>query len=149
MRNLRGMLPVLLLALLTGCSSTPSAPAPDGLTESATLVVREQQALRIAVGGSGQGTLTFQGWEYPFSIENMTLSGIGNNPIELEGTVYNLSEAQDFEGTHTPMKAEIEAGEGLRGLWTQNEKGVVVHIRSKGQDLEMQLHPTGAVVTLK
>jgi len=149
MRHLRSTLPILLLALLAGCSTTPSTPTPEGLTPSGTLTIRENQILRIEVGGSGEGTLIFQGWQYPFSLENMTLSGVGNNPVELEGTVYNLEKVEDFEGTHTPIKAEVEAGEGLSGLWTKNEKGVVVHIRSKGQDLEMQLNPTGAKVTFK
>jgi len=149
MRNFHSLLPVLLLALLAGCSTSPSTPTPDGLTPSGSLTIREYQTLRIAVGGSGEGTLVFEGWQYTFSVENMTLSGIGNNPVDLEGTVYNLEKVEDFEGVHKPMKAEFEAGKGLAGLWTKNEKGVVVHIHSTGKDLEMQVHPTGAKVTFK
>ena len=114
MRNLRSLLPVLLLALLAGCSTTPSIPTPEGLTPSGTLTIREQQVLRITVGGSGEGTLIFQGWQYPFSAENMTVSGVGNNPVDLEGAVYNLEKLEDFEGSYKPMKAEIKTGEGRR-----------------------------------
>ena len=151
MRHLRSTLLILLLALLAGCGTTASTPTqlPEGLERSASFTIRQNQVMRAAVGHAGEGTLIFQGWQYPFSLENMTLSGVGNNPVELEGTVYNLEKVEDFEGTHTPIKAEVEAGEGLSGLWTKNEKGVVVHIRSKGQDLEMQLNPTGAKVTFK
>jgi len=149
MRNFRSLLPVLLRALFAGCSTTPSTPTPEGLTLSGTFTIREHQILRLAVGGSGEGTLIFQGWQYPFSAEIMTVSGVGNNPVDLEGAVYNLEKLEDFEGSYKPMKAEIKTGEGLSGLWTKNEKGVVVHVRSRDQDLEIQLHTTGAKVTFK
>ena len=149
MRDLRSKLPVLLLTLLAGCGMTLSASAPDGLTESGTFTVRENQVMRLAAGGSGEGTLIFQGWEHRFRVENMIMSGIGNNPVELEGTVYNLQQAEDLEGVFKPVKAEIEAGKGLSGLWAKNEKGVVAHVRSRGQDLTMQLETTGAKVTLE
>ena len=149
MKELRSILPILLFALHAGCSTTPSTPAPEGLTPSGTLTIREHQILRMAVGGSGEGTLIFQGWQYRFSAENMSVSGIGNKPVDLEGAVYNLEKLEDFEGSYKPMKAEIKKGEGLSGLWTKNEKGVVVHVYSKGQDLELKLHTTGAKVTFK
>jgi len=149
MRNFRSLLPVLLLALFAGCSTTPSTPTPDGLTQSGSFTIRENQVLRAAVGHAGEGTLIFQGWQYPFMFENMTVSGVGNNPVDLEGAVYNLEKLEDFEGSYKPMKAEIKTGEGLSGLWTKNEKGVVVHVRSRDQDLEIQLHTTGAKVTFK
>ena len=147
MRNFPSILPVLLLALLAGCSTTPSMPTPEGLTPSGTLTIREQQVLRMTVGGSGEGTLIFQGWQYPFSAEKMAVSGVGNNPVDLEGAVYNLEKLEDFEGSYKPMKAEIKTEEGLSGLWTKNEKGVVVHVYSKGQNLEIKLHTKGAKVT--
>ena len=149
MRDLRSLLPVLLLALLAGCSTTPSTPPPDGLTPSGTLTLRENQILRMEAGGSGEGTLIYQGWQYRFSAENMSVSGIGNNTVDLEGAVYNMEKLEDFEGSYKPMKAEIKKGEGLSGLWTKNENGVVVHVYSKGQDLEIKLHTKGAKVTFK
>ncbi len=150
MRDFRKLVPVLLLTLLAGCTTTPSTPTPDVLTESGSLTIREGQVMRLAVGGSGEGTLIFRGWQYTFSVENMTLSGIDNNPIELDGTVYNLQQIGDFEGVFKPTQVEkIQSGEGLTGMWARNEKGVVAHVRSTGQELKMQINPTGAKVTLK
>ena len=149
MRNLRNMLPVVLLTLLTGCSSTPATPAPDGLTESGSITIRVKQILQIEVGGSGEGTLIFEAWQYPFSIENTILSGVDKNPVDLEGTVYNLEKLEDFAGVYTPETADIKAGKGLTGIWTRNEKGVVVHLRPMGQDLTLSFQTKGAKVTLK
>jgi len=150
MRDLRSTLPVILLvALLAGCSSTPSTPTPDGLTESGTFTIRVNQILQIEAGGSGEGNLIFQGWQYPFTIENMTVRGVDKFPVDLEGRVYDLEKLEDFEGTYQPVKAEIEAGGGLTGLWTKNEKGVLAHVISQGQDVELNLVGKGGKVTLK
>ena len=151
MRDLRSTLPVILLTLLAGCSSTPSkpTPTPEGLTESASFTIRVKQILRVELGGSGEGTLIFEGWQYTFNIENTTLSGVGNNPVDLEGTVYNLENLEDFNGIYTPETAEIKAGKGLTGIWTRNEKGVVAHLRPMGQNLNLNFQTQGAKVTLQ
>lgn len=149
MRGLRSILPFLLLALLAGCGSTPSTPTPEGLTPSGTFTIRENQVLRAAVGHAGEGTLIFQGWEYPFHFENMKVGVVGDDAVELEGTVYNLEQAEDFEGTYTLTKIKIQSDDGSTGVWGKNDKGVVAHIRSKGQELEIDLQATGATFTLK
>ena len=79
----------------------------------------------------------------------MTVRGVDKFPVDLEGRVYNLEKLEDFEGTYQPVKAEIEAGEGLTGLWTKNEKGVLAHVISQGQDVELNLVGKGGKVTLK
>ena len=145
----RHAIPALLLIVLTACSShtttqTSAAPGADG-----TLVVREKGVLRIANGGSGQGTLTFRGWEHPFEINNMTLSGIGPGSIQLEGDVFNLNNISDFAGTYKILAAEVEAGEGAQGFWFENENGVRVHVRAEGQDVTVRLNNDGSIVTLK
>ena len=136
MRTIRTFLRWLARWIFANWSSSPSttqtsaAPGADG-----TLVVREKGVLRIANGGSGQGTLTFRGWEYPFEINNMALSGIGPGHIQLEGDVFNLNDTGDFAGTYKILAAEVEAGEGAQGFWFENENGVRVHIRTEGQDV--------------
>ena len=149
MRNLRSTLSVLLLALLAGCGSTPSTPTPEGLTPSGSFTIRQNQVLRAAVGHAGEGTLIFQGWQYPFHFENMKVGVVGGDAVELEGTVYNLEQVEDFEGTYTLTKIKIQSDDGSTGVWGKNDKGVVAHIRSQGQELEIDLQATGATFTLK
>ena len=151
MRDLRSTLPILLLALLAGCGTTASTPTqvPEGLERSASFTIRQNQVMRAAVGHAGEGTLIFQGWEYPFRFENMRLGVVGDDPVELQGTVYNLQRVEDFEGTYTLTKVNIQSGDGVTGAWGKNDKGVVANIRSSGQDLEIDLEATGAKFTLK
>jgi hypothetical protein len=149
MRNFRSLLPVLLLALFAGCSTTPSTPTPDGLTQSGSFTIRENQVLRAAVGHAGEGTLIFQGWQYPFMFENMKVGVAGNAAVELTGTVYNLKQVEDFQGTYTLTTVNIQSEDAVTGIWGKNDKGVVANIRSQGQDLEIDLEATGATFTLK
>jgi len=105
--------------------------------------------MRITAGGSGKGTLIFQGWQYWFNVENMTISGVGGQEVELEGSVYDLAKIEDFEGTYKTMAADIKKGGGLEGVWFKNEKGVRVHITSSNKDITIRLNSEGATVTLK
>ena len=149
MRNFRGTLTVLLFALLTGCSSTPSSSTPDGLTPSGSFTVRENQLLRVAAGGSGQGTLIFQGWEYPFLFENAKVDVAGDNPVDVTGTVYNLERVEDFEGVYTLTEAETGRGAVISGIWAKNDKGVITHLDTQGQDVKINVEATGVKFTLK
>ena len=153
MRDFRNILAVLLLVLLAGCISKRSMPTPiptpDGHTLSGSFTIREHQTMRLAAGTAGEGTLIFHGWEHRFLFENAKLNIVGHEPVEVHGTVFNLQHESDFEGVYKPVKAQIEAGEGLIGVWAKNEKGVVVFIRLHGQDVEINFHATGGKVTFK
>ena len=148
MTYVRSAVTVLLLSLLAACSSTTtthvaSAPDADGI-----LIVREQAALRLASGGTGTGTLTLRGWEYPFEVSNMALSGIGPGDLQLEGDVYNVNEVSDFEGTYKITTAQTDAKKGDQAFWAENEKGVRVHIWAHGQDVTIRMNAGGAIVKL-
>ena len=105
--------------------------------------------MRLAAGSAGEGTLTFQGWQHPFTFEHAKISVVGKDAVEVEGTVYNLEKIEDFAGTYKPAKADFKAGEGLEGIWGKNDKGVLIRLNLKGQDVQMNLESTGAKVMLK
>jgi hypothetical protein len=149
MKLFQGLATALLLVLVAGCSSTTTEGGAAGPRPSGTFTVRANQVLRLSTGGSGEGTLIFQGWQYRFQADRMILSGMGGQEVELEGTVYNLEKVEDFEGTYKAVAADMKEGEGLQGLWVENEKGVSVHILSRGQDLTIRLKAEGSIVTLK
>lgn len=149
MKTIKYAIAALLVILLGACSAntttqTSADPGADG-----TLVIRTTGVLRIASGGAGEGTLTLRGWEYPFEVSNMTLTGLGPGDIQLEGDVFNIDDVSDFEGTFKVVAAEVQAGRGAEGFWFENEKGVRVHIRTEGQDVSIRLDAGGAVVRLK
>jgi hypothetical protein len=150
MKRFQGMAMALLLVLVAGCSSTAT---DEGNTDSSApghITFRENQVLRMGdEGGTGEGTLLFQGWQHSFEIKNMVLGTAGTGTVEIDGEVWNLEKVEDFAGTYHPVEADVKAGKGLRGIWGENEHGVRIHVRTKGQDLTIRLDPAGSVVTLK
>ena len=148
MKILKIALSVLLLGLVAACSSQTTTHTQAAADADGTLVIREKGVLRIASGGTGQGTLTLRGWEYPFEVSNMVLSGIGGGAIQLEGDVFNVADVNDFEGTYNVVAAEVQSGQGAQGFWFENDKGVRVHIRAEGQDVTVRLEGGGSTLRL-
>jgi hypothetical protein len=146
------ILSALLITLLAGCginSVVKPTAAPPGLEQSATFTVRENHVMRLAAGTSGEGTLVFRGWEHRFVFTDAKIEVAGQSDVEVHGTVFNLQNLEDFEGTYHAVKAEFDSGHGLKGAWGRNEKGVVVHLVTKGEDVTVNLEATGAKVKLK
>jgi hypothetical protein len=148
MKTLKIALAVLLLGLVAACSSQTTTHTDAAADADGTLVIREKGVLRIASGGAGTGTLTLRGWEYPFEVSNMVLSGIGPGELQLEGDVFNVADVNDFEGTYNVVSADVQSGQGAQGFVFENEKGVRVHIRASGQDLTVRLDGNGSTVRL-
>lgn len=142
-----------MLMLLAGCTSNPSSPpapsvGPAGEAPSATFVVRETELLKLSAGATGKGTVVYQGWEYRFTLENMTLGSVGGGTVELEGTFYNLDDVNNAEGTFKPMRAEMDAGGDLQGVWMSNENGVIAFVQTAGQSVAIRIGATGSRLTL-
>ena len=147
MKNFLFILPALLIMLFTGCSNTPSTPAPDGLQQTGSWVVRENEVLRLAVGNAGKGTLLFQGWQYPFHFTDAKISMTGTKSGDIRGEVYNLKTLSDFEGTYY-AKPEFNKANKLTGFWGHNDKDVVLHLRIQGENVSVDFEAKGATVTL-
>ena len=134
MKNLRYILPALLIILLTACAAPPSTPAPEGLEQSASWVVREDQVMRLAAGAEGRGTLLFRGWEHPFKFTGARVTVTGTKTGDIEGEVYNLNKLEDIEGTYY-AKPDLDKNRHVTGFWRYNDKGVVLHLRVQGEGL--------------
>ena len=148
MKNFLCILSALLITVLAGCAAPPPATtAPEGPTQSGTWVVREDQVMRMAAGASGQGTLIFQGWQYPFEFSGARVSVTGTASGEIKGEVYNLENLKDFEGSYYP-KAEFDAANRVTGVWGHNDKGVSIHLKVQGENMGFNLHAQGATIKL-
>lgn len=147
MKKFQYGLSVLLLTLLGGCAAAPTTPAPEGLTETGSWVVRENEVMRLAVGNAGKGTLIFEGWQYPFEFTGAKISLTGTKSGDIEGEVYNLETLSDFEGAYY-VKPEFNKAEKLTGFWAHNDKGVTLHLRLQGENVNLDLEAKGATVKL-
>ena len=97
----------------------------------------------------GSGTLTFQGKEYPFSVEGLSVGSVGASSVTASGDVYNLKTLDDFNGNYTAATAQATVGGGAGATAMQNQKSVVLKIVSTTQGLDFKFAADGVKFTLK
>ena len=107
------------------------------------------KALSVGVGYSwGNGVLTYQGKDYPFSISGFSAGDIGFNVAELSGEVFNLKDFADFNGNYTSFAAGITVAGGGSGATMRNQNGVVMNVWGTTQGLMFKLGVDGMKVEL-
>lgn len=128
--------------IFTGCSSSKDyAVNEDDIKKgpSATLVMElKETAIGIGVQ-KGEGILTYQGQEYPFTLKGFDYGSISRITMQTNGKVFHLDDISEFEGMYFQARAGLTIGEaGKAGHYLINKKGVTIHLsseREKGFDL--------------
>ena len=101
----RIVLALAVVALMAGTAMAQDKP-------DATLVFTEG-SVAAGIGFSwGSGTLTFQGKEYPFKIDGLSVGSVGASSITASGGVYGLKTLADFNGNYTAATAQATVGGG-------------------------------------
>ena len=106
-------------------------------------------AVAIGIGIQwGKGVLNFQGVKYPFKISGVSVVDIGITSVDAVGTVYNLNAVSDFAGSYGAgaASAAVGAGGGVASL--ENDKGVVMSIKSAKVGVQFTLAAAGVKVTM-
>ena len=136
---------VLALAVVVLVAGTAIAQEkPD-----ATLVF-SGGSVAAGIGFSwGSGTLTYNGKEYPFSVEGLSVGSVGASSVTASGDVFNLKALEDFNGNYTAATAQATVGGGVGATAMQNQKSVVLKIVSTTQGLDFKFAADGVKFTLK
>lgn len=83
-----------------------------------------------------EGVLTAQGKIYKFKMKGLKPTIIGVRNLSIRGEVYNLKAASDLAGKYQKADpAGTTSIPGGKGLMIQNEKGVVIILRTINQRL--------------
>ena len=102
----------------------PAAPGP--VVGRVTIVAR---AAAVGVGYTwGNGTLSYGGHRYRFTVKGVTVADVGFSRIIGHGRVYNLHRIADFDGTYGAATGEATLGNGLGGQFLKNGQGVELRI---------------------
>ena len=118
------------------------APAPD-----ATLSL-EGGSVAAGVGYVwGSGTLDFGGAPHRVKMSGLSIVDVGAAKIDASGSVYNLKNISDFNGTYTTFAAGATIAGGGGVAYLRNQKGVVIRLDSTTEGLRFNLSASG--VTLK
>ena len=138
--------------LLSWSESYPDYEKPDERIPTG-LVSLNFKSVGIGIGGSsGEGMLSFQGKDYPFTISGLNLADIGVSSFQGAGKVYDLKNVNDFSGNYAAAQAGFAIRGGQSDLSMRNGKGVsIVVLANEGKEggTRMSLGPAGVTLNLK
>jgi len=119
-------------------------PAPSG-TVSLT-----SKAVAVGIGVTwGDGTLTFGGKTYAFSVEGLSVADLGASSISTAGEVFNLTKVADFSGNYIAGEAGIALAGGPTDTIMKNQNGVVLRLHGTQQGARLTLAAQGVKLTIK
>jgi hypothetical protein len=107
-------------------------------------------AVAVGVGVSwGDGTLTYQGKSYAFSVNGLSVADLGIASVSSSGEVFNLNKLSDFSGNYAAGEAGIAIAGGPTDVVMKNESGVVIRLHGTQQGGRLTLAAQGVKLQLK
>jgi len=123
--------------------------AEDASPPDATLQLT-QTSVAIVIGYTwGSGTLTYQGKSYPVEIDGLSFLALGITRAKASAEIFNLKTLDDFNGTYTAGSIEGTAGAGAGATIMRNQNGVVIHLFTTTEGLNLKLAPEGVRLYIK
>jgi len=139
----------MIMAAALVAAMAINAAAAEGPKPSGKVSI-ESRSIAAGIGVTwGEGKLSFQGKDSPFSIDGLTLVDFGISKASVAGEVYNLTDISKFDGTYVAAEAGFALAGGVGGIALRNQNGVVMHLHSVTQGVKIQLGTSGLTVKLK
>lgn len=128
----------------------PPAYQRDEARKPAATVSLKSKSIALGAGVSwGDGVLTYEGKDYPFSVSELSLLDLGRSSVNATGRVYNLNNLSDFSGNYVATQATFAVAGGTGELTMTNAKGVVISLSSQESGIQFTAGPAGITVKLK
>jgi len=151
MNNIKKIV-ILLLALGVMTGFTRAATKHEHAKPDATLRLKGG-SFAAGIGFSwGSGTLTYQGKDYPVSVNGLSVGKVGITGSSAYGDVYNLKHLRDFSGHYNAGAAGsrgVTLGKGKTGTIMTNQAGVTVVLRSTQRGVDVNATGAGVDMQLK
>jgi len=110
----------------------------------------ESKSVALGVGVSwGDGTLIYEGREYPFSVNGLSVADLGISKVTATGAVFHLKSISDFSGNYVAAQAGAALGGGAGAIALRNQKGVVMQLTGTGTGVQLTLAAKGVDIKLK
>ena len=97
----------------------------------------------------GGGTRTYEGQEYKFKVEGLSVGDVGVSEASAIGQVYNLEQLEDFNGHYAGVAAAGAVDKGAGTARINNNNGVVIVLFSDTKGVDLALAMEGVTFTLK
>jgi len=136
---------LLAVSCLTMLSIAAAAdPNPSGTVKISS------KAVAIGVGVTwGDGTLSYQGKNYTFSVDGISVVDLGASDVTSVGEVFYLNKLEDFSGNYTAGEAGIAIGGGPSDTIMKNPSGVVIRLHGTQKGGRLTLAGQGVTLQLK
>jgi hypothetical protein len=110
----------------------------------------ESKSIAIGIGVQwGHGTLTMSdGSTHKFKVEGLSLLDLGISNIKASGEVFHLVEPKDLIGNYISGEAGASLIGGGSVVAMENEKGVVIQLKSTQKGVKLTLAAQGLKVTM-
>ena len=133
-----------MLALLTGSAVAQGAKKPDGT------VKLTEGSVAVGIGWSwGHGTLSYKGKTYKFKVDGLSVGEVGVTKAQATGNVFTLKSLEDFSGIYRAASAGATAVKGKDITALENDKGVVLELKSATKGASLKLALEGLKLTLE
>ena len=119
-------------------------PAPSGTVKLTS------KSVAIGIGVTwGDGTLTFGGKPYAFSVEGLSVVDLGVSDVTTSGEVFNLKNVADLSGKYVTGEIGVALVKGENDTLMKNDKGVVLRLHGTQKGARLTLGPGGVTIKLK
>jgi len=134
----------VVVGCMVALSASAQEPKPAGTVDIAS------KSIAVGVGVNwGDGTLSYGGKSYPFSLSGLSVVDLGVTKITSNCEVFNLKSLADFSGTYAAGEAGIAIGRGPNDVIMKNQHGVVLRLHGSQQGVKFTLAPEGVVIKIK
>jgi hypothetical protein len=136
--------------LLSWAESYPKYEKPEERIP-AGLVSLNFKSVGVGIGGSsGEGMLSYQGRDYPFTISGLDVGAVGVSSFQGAGKVYDLKSINEFAGNYVGSEAGLAVRGGQSELSMRNGKGVmIVVLANEGKESGTRISLGAAGVSIK
>jgi hypothetical protein len=136
-------------ALLVAQDKGSPSYRKEGEKPDATVKLQSRSVAFGAGVSSGDGVISYQGKDYPFTISGLSLLDIGVSNVSATGRVYFLKNISNFSGNYFATQATFALAGGGGELVMANGNGVYVALQSQQSGTQLTLGPSGVGLKLK
>lgn len=141
--------PGLCVAVIATILALSSGVFAEDAKPDATLELT-QTSVALVIGYTwGSGTLTFQDRKHPVLVDGFSILALGLSQAAATGEVFNLAKLEDLSGPFMAASIEATFGAGGGATTMRNQNGVVIHLFTSTQGLNVKVAPEGVRFNLK
>ncbi len=118
--------------------------------QDATISMNVTSVGFVLGASGGNGVLSYEEKNYPISVGGLSVGfTVGISNAQLSGTVYNLKNLSDIEGTYGGVGAGLAVVGGGSAATLENNKGVKLELSGKEVGLVASIAAGGVTINLK